>query len=139
MRGASRCVAGLFFSLVHADPRTRHKNAQIRPLWGFNRLAAAGFSEDDIANFRRTFHSQSSGNYIDTQQLGEDEDSDRRRTRASVRRTRSFTDATAKMQLVHSACRKERIRMPKTALHIFFQRKATGICQFLCFFSRTAR
>ncbi|KAH8113514.1 DUF2407 C-terminal domain-containing protein [Phellopilus nigrolimitatus] len=52
------------------------QNAQIRPLRGFDRLAAAGFSEDDIANFRRTFHSQSSGNYLDTEPLGEDEDYD---------------------------------------------------------------
>ncbi|KAG2082415.1 DUF2407 C-terminal domain-containing protein [Suillus cothurnatus] len=39
--------------------------AQLQPLRGFDRLAAAGFSEDDIANFRRQFHSQSSSNYLD--------------------------------------------------------------------------
>ncbi|KAG6330552.1 hypothetical protein ID866_8535 [Astraeus odoratus] len=39
--------------------------AQIQPLRGFDRLATAGFSEEDIANFRRQFHSQSSANYLD--------------------------------------------------------------------------
>ncbi|OAX33364.1 hypothetical protein K503DRAFT_869599 [Rhizopogon vinicolor AM-OR11-026] len=39
--------------------------AQLQPLRGFDRLAAAGFSEEDIANFRRQFHSQSSSNYLD--------------------------------------------------------------------------
>jgi len=38
---------------------------QIQPLRGFDRLATAGFSEEDIANFRRQFHSQSSSNYLD--------------------------------------------------------------------------
>jgi len=40
--------------------------AQLQPLRGFDRLSAAGFSESDIANFRRQFHSQSSSNYLDT-------------------------------------------------------------------------
>ncbi|KAG1723036.1 DUF2407 C-terminal domain-containing protein [Suillus paluster] len=39
--------------------------AQLQPLRGFDRLTAAGFSEEDIANFRRQFHSQSSLNYLD--------------------------------------------------------------------------
>ncbi|KAI5981715.1 hypothetical protein EDD15DRAFT_2331104 [Pisolithus albus] len=39
--------------------------AQIQPLSGFDRLATAGFSEEDIANFRRQFHGQSSANYLD--------------------------------------------------------------------------
>ncbi|KAF9222984.1 hypothetical protein BS17DRAFT_707650 [Gyrodon lividus] len=39
--------------------------AQLQPLRGFDRLATAGFSEEDIANFRRQFHSQSSSNYLD--------------------------------------------------------------------------
>jgi hypothetical protein len=50
------------------------QQAQLKPLRGFDRLAAAGFSEDDIANFRRTFHTQSSENYLDLEPLGEDED-----------------------------------------------------------------
>jgi DUF2407 C-terminal domain len=42
------------------------KTAQLQPLRGFDRLSAAGFSESDIANFRRQFHSQSASNYLDT-------------------------------------------------------------------------
>src|ERR1700749_1602632 len=42
------------------------KTAQLQPLRGFDRLNAAGFSESDIANFRRQFHSQSASNYLDT-------------------------------------------------------------------------
>lgn len=38
---------------------------QLQPLRGFDRLTSVGFSEDDIANFRRQFHSQSSANYLD--------------------------------------------------------------------------
>jgi len=43
----------------------RTQAAQLQPARGFDRLAALGFSEDDIANFRRQFHSQSSSNYLD--------------------------------------------------------------------------
>jgi len=32
---------------------------------GFDRLAVAGFSDADIASFRRQFHNQSSSNYLD--------------------------------------------------------------------------
>lgn len=42
------------------------QTAQLQPLRGFDRLVAAGFSEADIANFRRQFHSQSASNYLDT-------------------------------------------------------------------------
>ncbi|KIK23484.1 hypothetical protein PISMIDRAFT_66500, partial [Pisolithus microcarpus 441] len=38
---------------------------QIQPLKGFDRLATAGFSEEDNANIRRQFHGQSSANYLD--------------------------------------------------------------------------
>ncbi|KAH7885475.1 DUF2407 ubiquitin-like domain-containing protein [Phlebopus sp. FC_14] len=41
--------------------------AQLQTLRGFDRLATAGFSEEDIANFRRQFHSQSSSNYLDVE------------------------------------------------------------------------
>ena len=40
---------------------------------GFDRLVGAGFSEDDIANFRRTFHSQSTRDYLDMD-IPDDED-----------------------------------------------------------------
>lgn len=39
--------------------------SQLQPVRGFDRLASVGFSEADIANFRRQFHSQSSANYLD--------------------------------------------------------------------------
>jgi len=45
------------------DAKTQ--TAQLQPLRGFDRLSAAGFSESDIANFRRQFHSQSASNYLD--------------------------------------------------------------------------
>ncbi|KAG6857733.1 hypothetical protein H0H87_004149 [Tephrocybe sp. NHM501043] len=41
------------------------QTAQLQPARGFDRLASVGFSEADIANFRRQFHSQSSSNYLD--------------------------------------------------------------------------
>lgn len=41
------------------------QTAQIKPQRGFDRLAAMGFSESDIANFRRQFHSRSLMNYLD--------------------------------------------------------------------------
>ncbi|TFK62253.1 hypothetical protein BDN72DRAFT_396135 [Pluteus cervinus] len=43
----------------------RPQLAQLQPARGFDRLAAVGFSEEDIANFRRQFHSQSASNYLD--------------------------------------------------------------------------
>ena len=44
---------------------TTSKTAQIQPIRGFDRLASVGFSPEDIENFRRQFHSQSSSNYLD--------------------------------------------------------------------------
>jgi len=41
------------------------QTAQIKPQRGFDRLASMGFSEADIANFRRQFHSRSLMNYLD--------------------------------------------------------------------------
>ncbi|KAF5326372.1 hypothetical protein D9611_000004 [Ephemerocybe angulata] len=41
------------------------EQTQLQPLRGFDRLSSVGFSEEDIANFRRQFHSQSSANYLD--------------------------------------------------------------------------
>lgn len=45
---------------------------QIRPLRGFDRLQAAGFSEEDIASIRRQFHSESSSNFPDADLDGDD-------------------------------------------------------------------
>ncbi|KAG6884996.1 hypothetical protein C0993_006647 [Termitomyces sp. T159_Od127] len=47
---------------LHSDA---FKTAQLQPARGFDRLASVGFSEADIANFRRQFHSQPSSNYLD--------------------------------------------------------------------------
>ncbi|KAF8220591.1 hypothetical protein L208DRAFT_1333034 [Tricholoma matsutake] len=41
------------------------QTAQLQPARGFDRLSSVGFSEADIASFRRQFHSQSSSNYLD--------------------------------------------------------------------------
>jgi len=43
-------------------------------LRGFDRLAAAGFSEDDILNFRRQFHSRSAADYLATAEFPTDEE-----------------------------------------------------------------
>ena len=50
------------------------QEAQIKPLRGFDRLAAAGFSEDDILNFRRQFHSRSAADYLSTAEFPTDEE-----------------------------------------------------------------
>jgi hypothetical protein len=47
---------------------------QIKPLRGFDRLAAAGFSEDDILNFRRQFHSRSAADYLSTAEFPTEEE-----------------------------------------------------------------
>ncbi|KAF8549221.1 hypothetical protein OG21DRAFT_1500545 [Imleria badia] len=58
-----------------AETEDTQQVAQLRPLRGFDRLVAAGFSEEDISNFRRQFHSQSSSNYLDIE-IENDEDYD---------------------------------------------------------------
>ncbi|KAI0770075.1 DUF2407 ubiquitin-like domain-containing protein [Fomes fomentarius] len=54
---------------------SRMQTAQLKPLRGFDRLAAAGFSEQDIANIRLQFHAHSAGDYID-QEFDDQEDFD---------------------------------------------------------------
>ena len=49
------------------------QTAQLKPLRGFDRLAAAGFSEADIANIRLQFHAHSAGDYLD-QEFDDQED-----------------------------------------------------------------
>ncbi|PSR70853.1 hypothetical protein PHLCEN_2v13294 [Hermanssonia centrifuga] len=51
------------------------QKAQLKPLRGFDRLAAAGFTEQDIANIRSQFHAHSSGDYLD-QEFTNEEDFD---------------------------------------------------------------
>ena len=74
MKSTSRYAFNLSFHLCQDQLTLCHKQTQIKPLRGFDRLAAAGFSEEDIANFRRTFHSRSAMNYLDLEPLGDDED-----------------------------------------------------------------
>lgn len=50
------------------------QEAQLKPLRGFDRLTAAGFSESDIANFRRQFHSRTSTDYLSTTEEFENEE-----------------------------------------------------------------
>lgn len=54
---------------------TKVQKAQLKPLRGFDRLAAAGFTAEDIANIRSQFHSQSSRDFLD-QEFTNDEDFD---------------------------------------------------------------
>ncbi|EJC98967.1 uncharacterized protein FOMMEDRAFT_142985 [Fomitiporia mediterranea MF3/22] len=68
------CSVGAEVAEVEDEDEEHVQKSQIKPLRGFDRLAAAGFSEEDIANFRRTFHSQSAANYLDAEPLGDDED-----------------------------------------------------------------
>ncbi|KAJ7594613.1 DUF2407 C-terminal domain-containing protein [Mycena floridula] len=53
---------------------SRQQVAQLQPARGFDRLVAAGFSESDIANFRRQFHSQTASNFLDDRQFDTDEE-----------------------------------------------------------------
>ncbi|TFK90537.1 hypothetical protein K466DRAFT_484587 [Polyporus arcularius HHB13444] len=53
----------------------RMQTAQLKPLRGFDRLAAAGFSEQDIANIRLQFHAHSAGDYLD-QEFDDQDDFD---------------------------------------------------------------
>ncbi|TDL17738.1 hypothetical protein BD410DRAFT_794037 [Rickenella mellea] len=70
------CSVGATLEDGEEEDEARKPESQIKPLRGFDRLAAAGFSEDDIASFRRTFHSQSSSDYLDREVPGDDEDYD---------------------------------------------------------------
>ncbi|TCD68343.1 hypothetical protein EIP91_010981 [Steccherinum ochraceum] len=54
---------------------TKMQTAQLKPLRGFDRLAAAGFSEQDIASIRLQFHAHSAGDYLD-HDFANDEDFD---------------------------------------------------------------
>jgi hypothetical protein len=68
------CSVGAQLSDGEEDGEAQPQEAQIRPLRGFDRLAAAGFSEDDILNFRRQFHSRSSADYISTAEFPTEEE-----------------------------------------------------------------
>ena len=51
-----------------------HQEAQIKPLRGFDRLTSAGFSEEDILNIRRQFHSRSAADYLSTAEFPTEEE-----------------------------------------------------------------
>ena len=51
-----------------------HQEAQIKPLRGFDRLASAGFSDEDILNIRRQFHSRSVADYLSTAEFPTEEE-----------------------------------------------------------------
>ncbi|EGN93980.1 hypothetical protein SERLA73DRAFT_189126 [Serpula lacrymans var. lacrymans S7.3] len=61
--------------IVEPGTETEEKlqTAQLQPLRGFDRLSTAGFSQEDIANFRRQFHSHSSSNFLDVDFQSEEE------------------------------------------------------------------
>ncbi len=50
------------------------QEAQIKPLRGFDRLASAGFSEEDILNIRRQFHSRSVADYLSAAEFPTEEE-----------------------------------------------------------------
>jgi len=68
------CSVGAQLTDGEEDGETQTQEAQIKPLRGFDRLAAAGFSEDDIINFRRQFHSRSAADYLATADFPTDEE-----------------------------------------------------------------
>ncbi|GJE91718.1 DUF2407 ubiquitin-like domain-containing protein [Phanerochaete sordida] len=55
------------------EEETKVQKAQLKPLRGFDRLAAAGFSQEDIANIRSQFHANSAGDYLDNEFNTEEE------------------------------------------------------------------
>ncbi|KAF8739446.1 hypothetical protein AX14_009619 [Amanita brunnescens Koide BX004] len=59
------CSVGPSFEPGEEEDDGKTQTAQIKPQRGFDRLASMGFSESDIANFRRQFHSRSLMNYLD--------------------------------------------------------------------------
>ncbi|KAF8971062.1 DUF2407 ubiquitin-like domain-containing protein [Flammula alnicola] len=59
------CSVGPVVNPGEAEDEKNVQTAQIQPARGFDRLASVGFSPEDIENFRRQFHSQSSSNYLD--------------------------------------------------------------------------
>ncbi|OJT12085.1 DSC E3 ubiquitin ligase complex subunit 3 [Trametes pubescens] len=61
--------------LSEGEDESNLQTAQLKPLRGFDRLAAAGFSEEDIANIRLQFHTHSARDYLD-QEFDDQEDYD---------------------------------------------------------------
>lgn len=59
---------------------TRVQTSQIQLVRGFDRLASLGFSDADIANFRRQFHGRATADFLDTDFATEEEYRDYTRT-----------------------------------------------------------
>ncbi|TFK23687.1 hypothetical protein FA15DRAFT_670287 [Coprinopsis marcescibilis] len=59
------CSVGPKFTSSGDEVEENRPSGQMQPLRGFDRLSGLGFSEADIVNFRRQFHSQSMMNYLD--------------------------------------------------------------------------
>ncbi|KAH9969818.1 DUF2407 C-terminal domain-containing protein [Russula dissimulans] len=68
------CSVGPQLADGEEDGEVEPQETQIKPLRGFDRLTAAGFSEDDIQNFRRQFHSRSAADYLATAEFPTDEE-----------------------------------------------------------------
>ncbi|KDR75269.1 hypothetical protein GALMADRAFT_249265 [Galerina marginata CBS 339.88] len=67
------CSVGPAMAPDEEEDDSRTQTAQIQLVRGFDRLASLGFSPEDIDNFRRQFHSQSSSNYLDLEFSTEEE------------------------------------------------------------------
>ncbi|KAF8918110.1 DUF2407 ubiquitin-like domain-containing protein [Mucidula mucida] len=70
------CSVGAKVEFGQGDNDEGLQATQMQPARGFDRLASVGFSEADIANFRRQFHSQSSNNFLDEQHFETEEEYD---------------------------------------------------------------
>ncbi|EMD40234.1 hypothetical protein CERSUDRAFT_112427 [Gelatoporia subvermispora B] len=68
------CSVGPQMTEGESEEEGKVQTAQLKPLRGFDRLASAGFSEQDIANIRMQFHAHSAGDYLDQDWEGEDFD-----------------------------------------------------------------
>ncbi|KAH9891820.1 DUF2407 ubiquitin-like domain-containing protein [Cubamyces lactineus] len=68
------CSVGPQLEDGEAD-ESKVQTAQLKPLRGFDRLAAAGFSPEDIASIRLQFHTHSAVDYLD-QEFDDQEDFD---------------------------------------------------------------
>lgn len=68
------CSVGPQLSEGEEDEDARAQEAQIKPLRGFDRLSTAGFSEEDILNIRRQFHSRSVADYISAAEFPTEEE-----------------------------------------------------------------
>ncbi|KAF9049916.1 DUF2407 ubiquitin-like domain-containing protein [Panaeolus papilionaceus] len=70
------CSVGPVIDLKEIEAEDQSPQPQIQPVRGFDRLASIGFSQEDIENFRRQFHSQSSANYLDSRDFETEEEYD---------------------------------------------------------------